>query len=129
LECALAYTPLLGTQQERRHQLVHCDAANAASKNITQDTHLTIACKTGSSTSQKQHAVGCEYFHTMVNSHQLTVYCRVGIHQMLHDERISADKGKTPWSTKTSVCTIRNMSHHDVLSSGILADELPYNHP
>jgi len=33
-------TSLSGTQQERRHQLVHRNAANAATKNMTQDAHL-----------------------------------------------------------------------------------------
>jgi hypothetical protein len=64
---------LIGTQQERRHQLLHRKAADAATKHMTQDAHLKIICNTGSSTNKKQHAVGCEYLHTMVNGHQLTV--------------------------------------------------------
>jgi len=38
---------LIDTQQERRYEFVHCDAAIAATKNITQDAHLKIYCKTG----------------------------------------------------------------------------------
>jgi hypothetical protein len=64
---------LIGTQQERRHQLVHRNAADAATKHMTEDAHLKIVCKTGSSMNEKQHAVGCEYRHTAVNSWQLTV--------------------------------------------------------
>jgi len=36
---------LIGTQQECRHQLVHCDAADAATRNMTQDAHLTVVWK------------------------------------------------------------------------------------
>jgi len=64
---------ILGTQQERRHKLVHCDAANAATKYMTQDAHLNIFRKTGSSKNMKQHAVGCEYIHIEANGSQLTV--------------------------------------------------------
>jgi len=70
---ALSNTSFIGTQQECRHQLVYREAAEAATKQITQDGHLKIIRKTGSSTNMKQHAVGCEYLHTMVNSGQLTV--------------------------------------------------------
>jgi hypothetical protein len=70
---ASSNTSLIGTQQERRHQLVYREAADAATKHMTQEAHLKIVRKTGSSTNQKQHAVGCEYHHTVVNSHQLTV--------------------------------------------------------
>jgi len=56
-------TDILGTQQERRHKLVHRDAANAATKHMTQDAHLEIICNTGSSKNKMQHAVGCEYIH------------------------------------------------------------------
>jgi hypothetical protein len=46
-------TELLGTQQERRHKLVHHDAANVATKHMTQDSHLKIVRKTGSSKNKK----------------------------------------------------------------------------
>jgi len=62
-----------GTQQQRRHQLVHRNAANAVTKHMTQNKHLTIICETGSSRNKKQHAIGCEYIHTLVNSGQITV--------------------------------------------------------
>ena len=66
-------TSLIGIQQERRQQLVHREAADAATKHMTEDAHLKIICKTGSSMNKKQHAVGREYLHTMVNGRQLTV--------------------------------------------------------
>jgi hypothetical protein len=53
-------TEILGTQHELRPKLVHHDAANAATKHMTQDAHLKIVRKTGSSINKKQHAVGCE---------------------------------------------------------------------
>jgi len=62
-----------GTQQERRHKSVHRDAANAATKHMTQDTHLKIVLKTGSRKNKKQHAVGCEYIQIEANGGQLTV--------------------------------------------------------
>jgi len=64
---------ILGTQQERRHKLVHSDAAHAATKHMTQDAHLKIIRKTGSSKNKKQYAVGCEYIHIEANGGQLTV--------------------------------------------------------
>jgi len=70
---ATSNTELLGTQQQRRHKLVHRDAGNVATKHMTQDAHLKIVRKTGSSKNKKQHAVGCEYILIVANSGQLTV--------------------------------------------------------
>jgi len=64
---------ILGTQQERRHYLVHHDAANGATKHMTQDAHLKIVRKAGSSKNKKQHAVGCEYIHIEAKGVQLTI--------------------------------------------------------
>jgi len=64
---------LLGTQQERRHKLVHHDAANVATKHMTQEAHFKIVRKTGSSKNEKQHAVGCEYILIVANSGLLAV--------------------------------------------------------
>ena len=64
---------LPGTQQERRHKLDHRDAANAATKHMTQDAHLKIVRKTGSRKNNKQHAVGGEYIHIEGKGSQLTV--------------------------------------------------------
>jgi len=64
-------TELLRTQQECRHKLVHRDAANVATKHMTQYAHLKIVCKTGSSKNKKQHAGGCEYILIETNGGQL----------------------------------------------------------
>jgi hypothetical protein len=70
---ATSNTELLGIQEERRNKLVHHDAANVATKHMTQEAHIKIVCKTGSSKNKKQHAVGCEYILIMANGCQLNV--------------------------------------------------------
>jgi hypothetical protein len=60
-----------GTQQERRLQLGHCDAAHAATKHMTQSAHFIIVRKTGSSKNLKQYGIGCAYMYTVVNSRQI----------------------------------------------------------
>jgi hypothetical protein len=62
---------LSGTLQEHRHQFIHCNAVNVATKNMTQDAHLKIVSKTESSMNKKQHAIGCEYIHLTVYDGQL----------------------------------------------------------
>jgi len=52
--------PLAKTQQQRRHQLVHCDAAIAATENMAQDAHLKKVRKTGRRNNWQQHATGFE---------------------------------------------------------------------
>jgi len=44
---------LAGTQQQRRHLLVHPKAANAATNNVTENAHLNIIPKPGSSKNMK----------------------------------------------------------------------------
>jgi len=126
---ATSNTEILGTQQERRHKLVHRDAADAATKYMTQDAHLKIVRKTGSRRNKKQHAVGCEYIHIDAIGSQLTVKCTVGVRRELRNEFIAACNGKPPWSTKAFVRTVREIEHHDVVSSGIFPDELPDKRP
>jgi hypothetical protein len=70
---AITNSEILRTRQERRHKLVYSDAANAATKHMTQDAYLKIIRKTGSSKNKKQHMVGCEYIHTEVTGGQLTI--------------------------------------------------------
>jgi len=57
---ASSNAPLAETQQQRRHQLVHRDAAFAATRNIGQDVHLKKVRKTGRSNNRQQHGIGCE---------------------------------------------------------------------
>jgi len=93
------------------------------------DAHFIIVCKTGSSKHKKQHAVGCGYIHIEVNGHQLTVKCTAGVRTDLCNQFLGARNGKPPWLWKAFVCTVREIDCRDVVSSGILADEFPYNHP
>jgi len=120
---------LIGAQQERKQQLVHHDAANAATNNMSQHGHLTIICKNGSSTNRKQYAVACEFIHTVVNSHQLPIYYAVGIRWELRDQFIAARNGKQQWSTKAIDRTVCKTDNHEVVSSGmfrnIFCDKLP----
>jgi len=70
---ATSNTGIIGTQQERSQKLVYHDTTNAATKHMTQDAHLKIVSKTGTSKNKKQHAVECQYIHFEVNSRQLTI--------------------------------------------------------
>jgi len=70
---AKSNTEILGTQQERRQKLVHRDAADVATKHMTQDAHLKIVRKTGSRRKKNRNAVGCEYIHIDAISGQFTV--------------------------------------------------------
>jgi len=60
---ATTNTAIPGTQQEPRHKLDPRDAADAATKHMTQDANLKIVRKTGSRNNRKQHAVGCGCIH------------------------------------------------------------------
>jgi len=53
----------------------------------------------------------------------------VSVERELRNEFIAALNRKPPWSTKAFVRTVRDIEHHDVVSSGILADEFPDKHP
>jgi len=70
---ASSNTPPTGTQQHSRQQLVHCDAANAANHNMTQDTLQKIIHKTANSENRKQHAIKCEQIYTDVDGGKLGV--------------------------------------------------------
>jgi len=109
--------------------LVHCDAADAATKHMTKDAHVKIIRKTRSSKNKKQHAVGSEYIHIEVNGSQSTVYSTVGVRWELLNEFIAARNGKSPWSTTAFFPTVRKIKHHNVVSYEIFADEFPDKHP
>jgi len=96
---------------------------------MTQDAHLKIVRKTESSKNKKQHAVRCEHIHIEANGGQLTVLRTAGVLRELRNEFIAAHNGKPPRSTKAFVSTVREMEHHDVVSSGIFADEFPDKRP
>jgi hypothetical protein len=64
---------ILGMQQERRKKSVYRDTGNAATKYKTQDAHLKIVRKTGSSKNKMRNAARCEYIHIQANGGQLTI--------------------------------------------------------
>ena len=53
----------------------------------------------------------------------------MGVCREQRNEFIAARNGKPPWSTKAFVRTVREIEHHDVVSSGIFADEFPDKRP
>jgi hypothetical protein len=117
------------TQQERRHKVVNTDAANAATKHMTQNAHWKIVHKTGSRKNQKQHVLGCECNLIKATGGQWIVECGARVHRVLRNKFIAARNGKPPWLAKALVRTVHEIEHHDIVSSGILADEFPDKHP
>jgi len=73
--------------------------------------------------------VGYGYIHIDAIGSQLPVERTAGVRRELGNEFIAARNGKPPWSTKAFVCTVREIKHHDVVSSVIFADEFPYKRP
>jgi len=71
----------------------------------------------------KQQAIKCEQLHTEIDRPQVTTKCAAGVQRELFDQFIVARDGKPPWSTKAFVHTVRNIQHHEIVSSGICADE------
>jgi len=61
------------TQQQRRHQLVHRDAAIVATDNLTQDAHFENVHKTRSKMNKKQQAIGCEWINISVDDGELAI--------------------------------------------------------
>jgi hypothetical protein len=55
--------PLAQTLKQRRHQVVHHNAAIAANNDMAQDAHLKKVRKTGCSNHKQQHAIRCEQLH------------------------------------------------------------------
>ena len=86
---------------------------------MTQDAHLKIVSKTGSSTYKKQHAVRCEYIHTEVNGRQLTIYHVAGVSREPCDPLFAVCNGKPPWSTKSFLRAVHEIENHDFVSGGI----------
>jgi hypothetical protein len=64
---------IVGTQQVCRNKLVYRNAANAATKHMTENANLKTVTMTGSGKNKKQHAVGCEYINTVVKGGQSTM--------------------------------------------------------
>ena len=96
---------------------------------MTHDAHLIIVRKTGRRKNKKQHVVGCECIHIEAIGGELTVSHTAVVHRELRNEFITAHNGKPLWSTKAFVGTVPEIQYHDVVSSGIFADQFPYKHP
>jgi len=120
---------LIGPHQTRRHQLVHRDSANAATRNITPDAHLEIVHDTVSSTHKRQHAVGCEYIHTRVDGCEFTIYDAVCVCLEICGQFIAACNEIPAWSTQGFGCTVREIKHNQGVSSRIFADQFRERHP
>jgi len=121
---AASNAALSGTQQQHTHQLVHREAADAATENRTQVAICTIICKTEGSKNRKQHAIECEYIHIAVISLQQTIQHTAGICSELCDRFIAACKEKLQWSTMAFVPTVREIKHHDVVGSPIFGTQI-----
>jgi hypothetical protein len=67
---ALSNASLVGTQLQRKHQLVHHDNTTVAIRNETEDTYLNAVGVTGSSKNKKQYVIGYEYIQIVVVRHQ-----------------------------------------------------------
>jgi len=61
-----------------------------------------------------------------VEGSELSIVCTAAVHGELHDESITAQNGKLPWSTKSFVGTVHKIEYHDIVSSGIFADKFHY---
>jgi len=121
--------PPAETQLQRRHQLAHHDAANAATENRTLDTQLNTVHKTGSSKNKKLHMIGCEDCGIKVDERQLIIWHAAVECRELRDQFPAARNGEPPWSTKAFVHTVREIEHHDVVSSGMIAEEFSDKNP
>jgi hypothetical protein len=121
--CASSYVPLAETQLQRSHQLVHRDAVIVATENMAQDAHSKKVRKTGRSNNRQQHAIRCEYLYIDIEGSQLTIYYTARVCRELHVQYIAAWNVTPPWSTKALIRTVREIEHHNVVSSGIYVGE------
>ena len=71
----------------------------------------------------KLYVIGCELIDIDVDDNQLTESCTGRVLEVLRDQFIAAYSRKPPWSTKSLVRTIREIEHHNVVSSGIFSEK------
>jgi hypothetical protein len=57
------------------------------------------------------------------------VFNQAAMRRELRDQYKKQTVGAMPWSTKAFVRTVREIEHHDVVNSGIFADEFTDKHP
>jgi len=96
---------------------------------MTQDAQLKIIHTTGSSKNNQPHAVECRYIHIVVKDHQSTVYYTAGVGEELPDHVLAACNGKSPWSTKAFVQTVRELKHQDDIITRIFIVKFPNKNP
>jgi len=114
--------PPAETQLQHRHHFPHCDAATAATDNMTLDAQFKIVRTTESSKNNKQHVIGCEYSWIEVDGREIIILPAAGVLKKLRDHFIATQNRKPPWSTIAVVRTFRKIEYHDVNGSGIFAD-------
>jgi len=96
---------------------------------MTPGAKMKILCETGSSKNKKRHAIRCEHSRIEVDDRQLMIERAAGVCRELRDQFLASHNRKPPWSTKAFVRTVRDIEHHDVVSSGTFADECSDKNP
>jgi hypothetical protein len=91
---------------------------------MTQDIHLQLVHKTGSSRTKEEDAIGCEYNHIEVDGWYIGIRCTVCIDRTVQNPFRAACYGKHPRSTKAFISRVCNIRHHDVVSSGIVVHSM-----
>jgi len=99
------------TLQQRRHQLVHCEAPNVAIINRTQGTNSNIVHKTGSTIIMMHHGLHSEYIQITVHGGQLMIYCAARMWREPRDYFLTSRNGKPPWSTVAFIRTVCKIEH------------------
>jgi len=122
-------TPPAETQLQRRHHLVHLDAASATTAHMTLDAQWKIVHKTWSSKNKTQHAIGCKCNCIEVHGRQLIISHTAGVRRELRNQCIAARNGKPPWSTTEFAPAVCKIEHLDVFSSGIFAHKFSDKNP
>ena len=117
------------TQLQCRHHIVQGDAANAATKNMTQHAEFKMFRKTRCSNDEKQHLIRYEYIHSEVDVRQLTIWHTAGVCRELHDKFIGTSTRKPGWSTKALICTVRTIKHHQVGGCGFFGPKSSEKRP
>jgi len=73
--------------------------------------------------------IGCEYSRIKADRSQLIIHHAASVCRELCDQFIAARNGKPPWLTKAFVRTVHGIEHHDVVSSGIFAEQFSDKNP
>jgi len=78
---------------------------------------------------ETQHAIGSQYSRIEAEGCELIIQPAAGVCRELRDQFIAARNAKFPWSTKPFVCTVHEIEHYDVVSSGIFVDQFSDKNP